>query len=131
MRWIGFLIALAGCPNDGKATGDTAPSETGTPPDPGTTSTGPARVATILALTPDVAEGQAKFEQICAACHGLDGMGVAPNPALTKRVPKLTKDQVVTTVLEGKGNMDAYRSLKNQEIANTVEYVYTSFGGAL
>ena len=35
---------------------------------------------------------------------------------------------VISTVLNGIGNMDAYDFLKNQEIADVVAYAVTTFG---
>src|SRR5262249_25719111 len=127
MLWI---VLLAGCDKGGTTSGTTAETGDSNPfTFPVTTSTGDERVATILALTPDQVAGQDTFETTCAICHGLDGNGIYPNPALTKRVPNLAPEQVVSTVLEGKGNMDSYKAMKNQDIANVVSYVITSFGG--
>lgn len=130
MRAMWMALLVAACGDEATTTsGDTAvttDTET-TEPGPVTTSTGAARVATILGLTPDGAAGASTYALNCQACHGADGSGVAPNPALTDRVPGLTDEQVVTTILEGKGNMDSYKFLKNQDIANVVSHVRMSF----
>lgn len=125
-RWL-VAASVMGCngTKDGSPTGDTGTPDTQTEPTP---STGTERVATILGLTGDPTAGEATYTAICAACHAADGTGVAPNPALTDRIPTLTDDQVVTTILEGKGNMDAYDTLVNQEIADVAAYVITNFG---
>lgn len=122
-----FLL-MAACQGD-----KTTPSgETGTPDTdtiPVTTSTGAERAATILALTGDAAAAQSNYSSVCSACHGPDGAGVAPNPALTDRVPALTDEEIVLTILEGKGNMDAYdTTFKNQQIADLLAYLRTNFG---
>lgn len=121
-------MAMAGC-NGAKDPVEVPTGETGTPPvvDP-TTSTGAVRVTTILSLTADTAAGSGTYAAICAACHKADGTGVPPNPALTDRIPTLTDDQVVATILDGKGNMDAYAIMTNQEIADVAAYAITSFG---
>jgi mono/diheme cytochrome c family protein len=126
-RWMATALLWAACngDKDGESglTGETGDTQ----PDP-QTSTGPERVATILALTGDPTAGQATYTAVCAACHGTDGTGVPPSPALTERVPTLTDDQVVSTILEGKGNMDSYRFLENQDIADVLAFVRTHFG---
>lgn len=130
--WVTLCLACNGNDKDDGtgATGDTSATDTDTD-DPGTTSTGAARVATILSLTGDAAAAQGNYTAVCAACHGPDGAGVPPSPALTERVPTLTDDQIVTTILEGKGNMDSYALvLRNQEIADLLAYLKTNFGGA-
>lgn len=130
MRLIVFALALAACPTDSEPT----TSETGdtpTPTEPGTNSTGAERVATILALEPDSTSGAQTYSMYCAACHGVDGSGLKGNPALTDRVPSLSADEIVTTLLEGKGNMDSYKSLKNQDIANVLDHVMMSFGSGM
>jgi mono/diheme cytochrome c family protein len=124
------LIALAACNGDGEGTPTT---ETGAVTDTddtqtGTTSTGPTRVATILSLTPDLAAGETTYTTLCAACHGADGAGTASGADLAAQVPVLTDEEVVTTIVDGKGNMDSYRFLKNQEIADVAAYVRDSFG---
>lgn len=128
MHRFGLLFALCAACNGDKdgTTGDTS-TDTGNPPV--TNSTGPERVATILTLTSNAAAAQGNYSAVCAACHGADGTGVAPNPALTDRVPALTDDEIVTVILDGKGNMDAYKfTFNNQEIADLLAYVRTNFG---
>jgi mono/diheme cytochrome c family protein len=129
MRLTWIVLAALACADK---TTPTASGETGTTTEPTPTpTTGPERVAAILALTPDPVAGAQSFAANCSYCHGVDGSGVDPNPALTDRVPLLTDDQVVSTVLEGKGNMDSYAALPNQEIANIVDHVIMSFGGGM
>ena len=123
MRWF-VAIAVMGCngDKDPMTTGETGSTTT----DP-TPSTGVERVQTILGLVGDAVEGQDTFARICASCHGLAGEGSLSGPALTERVPLLTDEGIVTTILEGKGNMDAYDVFTNQEIADVLAHVTASF----
>jgi mono/diheme cytochrome c family protein len=128
---LGLALGIAGCngSKDGDTAADTSTEETGTTPDTqtGTTSTGDARVATILAITADAALGADVYARNCQACHGPDGTGTLSGADLTDRLTALTDEQVVRTVLDGKGNMDSYASLPNQDIADVVAHVSGSF----
>lgn len=118
--WWWVWALAAGCPADGEGT------DSGATPEPLTLE---ERVAVIVALTPSAAAGEQTFLQVCAYCHGADGSGSGTKyPALTERIPLLTREQVVTTIIEGKGNMDSYRFMPDQEIADVAEYVISSFG---
>jgi mono/diheme cytochrome c family protein len=123
--WMVVVLLCAACngDKDDGQTGDTGDST----PQPQTTSTGAPRIATILSLTGDATAGGQTYTTVCAACHGADGTGVEPNPALTERVPTLSDEQILTTLLEGKGNMDSYRFLKNQELASVLAYLRANF----
>jgi mono/diheme cytochrome c family protein len=126
------LAVVVGCNGDkNEDTGaDTSAEETGTTTTDttGTTSTGDVRVATILSLTADAGAGADSYARVCQACHGPDGTGTLSGADLTERLPMLTDEQVVRTVLDGKGNMDSYASLTNQEIADVVAHVITFRG---
>lgn len=135
--WLVLALA-AGCSGDkGDDTGadhtgthDTATTPTDTQTDTDTdttTSTGDVRVATILSLTPDHDAGAEQYQRTCQACHGADGAGTLSGADLTARLPLLTDEEVVSTVLNGKGNMDSFALLKNQQIADVVHYVTMMF----
>src|SRR5262249_1750081 len=113
--------------NSAGSTGDTGGTLNTQPP--GTTSTDDARITTILTLTGDPTAGEGTYARICAACHGPDGTGIANGAAdLTQVLPTIALDEVVTTILEGRGNMDAYdQTLKNQEVADVAAYIETTF----
>ncbi|MEZ4239943.1 MAG: cytochrome c [Myxococcota bacterium] len=134
-----LAFAFAACNGDKSGeTGHTGAMETGTDTmttdtqtdttsTSSTTSTGDARIPTILGLTADPTAGGETYAQICAACHGLDGTGTVSGPDLTRELQHLDDEQVIGIVLNGKGNMDAYDSLTNQQIADVVGYVGESF----
>jgi mono/diheme cytochrome c family protein len=134
-RWSALWFAVACDGSDDEETGTTG--ETGEFVDP-TPSTGLDRVPTILALDGDPDAGAQTFVRICAYCHGSDGLGTLSAPSLVDRLAgndppgstPLDDEDIVNTVLLGKGNMDAYdRTLTNQEIADVAAYVRGSFGG--
>ena len=53
--------------------------------------------------------GQVKPDVTCYKCHNGDGTGTLRGPDLAKRVPKLTDQQIVTTILEGPGLMPSFK----------------------
>ena len=72
----------------------------------------------------DVQAGKAKAA-VCVACHGANGQGVPPNPALTGK----TEDQIIQALNDyksGKRNnpvMKAFATqLTDQDIANLATY---------
>ena len=72
----------------------------------------------------DVAAGKAK-SAVCVGCHGANGQGVAPNPALAGK----TEDQIIQALNEyksGKRNnpiMKTFASqLSDQDMANLAAY---------
>jgi mono/diheme cytochrome c family protein len=128
MRWL-MLGALGACNGDKTTgpTGDTATTTTTT--DTQTVSTVGQRIDTVLTLTGDASAGEGLYLSNCAACHGADGSGIANGAAdLTEVLPQITREEVVTTILEGRGNMDAYdRTLDNQQVADVVAYIEAQF----
>jgi mono/diheme cytochrome c family protein len=93
-------------------------------------SGGADRAATILGLTGDAAAGETVFmDNLCssAACHGPDGTsGTAP--ALTEQVPAASDEQIVNSLLNGKGDMTPQSALSDQELADVLAYVNANFG---
>jgi mono/diheme cytochrome c family protein len=75
------------------------------------------------------ADGEQLYAVKCATCHGGDGQG-GIGPELAGVVTdKLTPAQHVTLVLDGKGNMPAWKSqLEDDEIAAIVDYERTQLG---
>ncbi len=65
----------------------------------------PRDPAAVLALTGDPAKGASELQTRCARCHGMDGRGTAVAPDLGARVPVLSDQQVVETMLLGRGSM--------------------------
>ncbi len=53
-----------------------------------------------FAQTP-AAEGRKSFETRCSVCHGADGNGGEMGPAIARRIPGLSDDQLKTTILNG------------------------------
>jgi mono/diheme cytochrome c family protein len=94
----------------------------------GGTDAGSTRTDTLGALTGDATAGKTVFDANCASCHKVDGTGTPPNfPALASSAKTWTKPQFFTILLEGKGLMASYKTLSDQQLANVVEYVRTTF----
>ena len=77
--------------------------------------------------------GAAIFKTNCAVCHGANGI---PNPAMERllgvlsvtnpEMKKLTPQQMVTTVTNGKGKMPAWKGkLTDAQIKEVVAYLRT------
>ncbi|MEX1361678.1 MAG: cytochrome c [Nannocystaceae bacterium] len=105
------LLALSGCDSD---SGDGG---------------GGDRNADIKALTGDAASGQTVFSSMtCASsgCHGADGNSGSA-PALRDSAPGLSDDQIIDSVLDGKGAMPP-NDLEDQEMADVLAWVRSTFG---
>jgi mono/diheme cytochrome c family protein len=53
--------------------------------------------------------GQTKSEVNWYKCHSGDGSGTWRGPDLAKRVPKLTDQQIVKTIMDGPGFMPSFK----------------------
>ena len=53
--------------------------------------------------------GRTKSEVTCYKCHNGDGTGTLRGPDLSKRVPKLTNEQIVKAIMEGPGLMPSFK----------------------
>jgi cbb3-type cytochrome c oxidase subunit III len=76
--------------------------------------------------------GESVFKANCAVCHGDDGKGTATGKALnaadltSAAVQKLTDEQIVKQIEDGKGNMPPFKSSLNaSQIKLLVAYVRT------
>jgi cytochrome c553 len=67
-----------------------APAATAAAPAPA------AEAAPAASAKPDIAQGEAKFTAVCAACHGADGnSGIALNPKLARQHPEYLVKQLL------------------------------------
>jgi mono/diheme cytochrome c family protein len=74
--------------------------------------------------------GYTKPEIKCFECHNGNGAGTKYGPALSKRVPKLTDDQIKNTILDGKDEMPSFRGkLTDEEILQLATWLRHQFGG--
>ena len=90
---------------------------------------GDPRVAEILELTGDVDAGETLYDDNCALCHGDDGLGDIGSD-LTVRIPDMSDEEIVTTVLLGLSGttMPSFADLlDNQGVADVVAYSKTGF----
>ena len=75
-------------------------------------------------------EGALVFQgKQCHNCHALDGKGGQRGPALDLVAARLTQDQLIRQVLQGRGNMPAYgNSLSPAETTALVAFLQTLHG---
>ena len=67
----------------------------GKPKAPAEAAAHEAPAAAPVALKPDLAQGEAKFTSVCAACHGADGnSGTPANPKLAQQHPEYLVKQL-------------------------------------
>jgi mono/diheme cytochrome c family protein len=82
----------------------------------------------------DAKAGKATFDLACKSCHGADG---APNAAIAKmmkvdikdlkspEVQGMTNDAMAKVITEGRGKMNAIKSVSGTAVDNVVAYVKT------
>ena len=90
---------------------------------------GDPRVGEILELTGDADAGATLYDDNCAICHGDDGLGDIGSD-LTERIPAMSDEEIVTTVLLGLSGttMPSFADvLDNQSVADVVAYTKTGF----
>ena len=74
--------------------------------------------------------GYTKPEVKCFECHNGNGSGTKYGPALSTRVPKLTDEQLKTTILEGKDEMPSFKGkLTDGEVQQLIAWLRPTFGG--
>ena len=72
--------------------------------------------------------GQSVYMNICMACHGIDRRG-GVGPELRTLKDKLDIKEFQHVVKNGKGEMPAFASMKEEEIKNLYSYITTTPGG--
>jgi mono/diheme cytochrome c family protein len=105
MKKFILLLLVAGC---------------GAPPDP--------RVAGVLALTGDVANGETLFmtTQKCTECHGKAGRGGFGPDLGSADVHGTAKDELADTLLQGRWFMPAFKAkVTDQEAADLLAFMDT------
>lgn len=132
--WMMVAAVLVACNGDDKGTGgdDTDADDTDDTEDTTPTS----RVDDILALTPDVTNGQALYGDECSLCHSADGTGgIGTNfvAELAEHADELDeeKEEWTGVVLDGIDGttMAAYSAnYTDQEIADIMGYIFETFG---
>src|ERR1700744_6282844 len=70
-------------------------------------------------------QGYRQFETSCSLCHGSDGTGGEFGPNISVRLPKLTNEQVITTIHEGlpKRGMPAFPNLEGEKLEQLVSFL--------
>lgn len=87
-----------------------------------------ARIDTILALSPDEANGATVFANSCgnAACHGSDGNS-GPAPDLGTEIPEFSSNALACLLLTGVGTMPSQAGLSDQDLADVIAYTEVTF----
>jgi quinoprotein glucose dehydrogenase len=70
--------------------------------------------------------GETAYQQQCAACHGADRKGVAPDfPPLDTLDGRLTDAQIATILKNGRGRMPSFSSMPEDTMTNLISYLKT------
>ncbi|NVB43163.1 cytochrome c [Pseudenhygromyxa sp. WMMC2535] len=88
-----------------------------------------ARVDDVLSLTADGGgNGAIVYASTCGSsgCHGVDGMS-GPAPSLVDEIPEYDDEALGCLLLTGYGNMASQASLSDQELADVIAYVESTF----
>jgi len=79
--------------------------------------------------------GAQAFKSNCVVCHGADGTGTPTGKALkapdlhSDVVQKMTKQQIVDQILNGKNNMPPFKNtLSKDQVEALADYVHSEFG---
>ena len=116
MRTTVMLAALAlmlGCGGDKGDSGDTD-TTAGTAGTAGTATGGGDR------------DGMTVYNEICIACHGVDGRGSAAGPDLEPFAATYTDEEIADVALNGVGNMDPMSVTEGEALA-VAAYIKTLF----
>jgi nitrite reductase (NO-forming) len=104
------------------------------------------KISAVPAATPPAPKGEATYARVCSACHQPDGRGLTgafPPVAQSDYLKTATKAQIIDHVLRGaqgpmtvngttyNGVMPPMAFLTDDEIANVLTYVRTSWGNGL
>jgi len=83
--------------------------------------------ACVVALTenkPARSTGERTYHNQCSVCHNDDRKGSPPTyPSLIDIEKRLSRAQIETTILQGKGRMPAFPNLQGEYLSSLVEYV--------
>jgi cytochrome c551 len=96
----------------------------------GSGTDGGDRTAAILGLDGNASAGQSVFaNNLCsnAICHGTDGTN-GDAPSLAEQVAAGSDQQLVTSLLNGKGDMPTQGALSDQELADVLAWLNETFG---
>lgn len=88
-------------------------------------------LALLAAVATPATASDLVFMESCSACHQAEGQGVpGAFPALKGNIFVLgPADQVIGTVLNGRGGMPAFKDeLTDQQLAEAVSYIRGSWG---
>ena len=79
-------------------------------------------------LTGDVTAGETVYSDVCAACHGTDGMGIEGySPSMFDEFADLSDAEITGVIKNGLGEMPAQTQLSDQDIADVIAYGRATF----
>ena len=86
------------------------------------------RIADILSLPQDHFQGAVEFEANCSACHGADGRGTSAAPNLFERVPALSDERLVRTLIQGTASgMPSWGYFSDRQLADIFAHLRFNF----
>lgn len=80
------------------------------------------RIQEVLALTPDTDAGSTLYTESCSGCHGPDATG-GSGPSMVDSAGHHSDDELLETILYGDGEMPAYESWPDQDLADVTGYL--------
>ena len=81
-------------------------------------------------LSKPKSHGRVVYETACAQCHGLNKMGIGVAPPLRGLRFRLTEEQIVRQVRNGKNGMTAFPNLSESDLKALTDYLLLREGGA-
>lgn len=86
------------------------------------------RINAILDMTGDPDRGATNFAAVCAICHGSSGLGSAVGPSLAERVPGRSDEDLLQSILLGRGGMPAWQdNFLDSEFADLFAFLRANF----
>ena len=124
------LLVLIACGDGGE--GDTATQgargdDTATAEDEGCGPATDPGTLSPLDIDGDPACGEPIFQMRCAGCHGTDGQGADPGPAIGEHVVAHTDEELLFVLLVGQDDMPP-QGLGNRENAHVLAWLRATFG---
>jgi alcohol dehydrogenase (cytochrome c) len=79
-------------------------------------------LAAVALAAQAAADGAARFESLCASCHGSDGGGGETAPSIVERIPARTDEELSEIVRAGLPGMPAFR-FEPEALADLVRFL--------
>jgi quinoprotein glucose dehydrogenase len=66
------------------------------------------------------------YSQNCSVCHGNDRAGTGTAPPLTGIADRITREEIQTTIQDGRGRMPSFQQLSNADLNALITYLSTA-----